>query len=89
MKISISATWFTYIVKCRDQSYYTGITNDLVKRLHAHNSGKGAAYTRGRGPVKLIYCEKFSTRSEASIREFTIKKLTRLQKEKLIENSSF
>lgn len=76
--------WWVYIVACRDSTYYTGITPNIEQRIKTHNAGKGAAYTRGRGPVKLIYCEKFSTRSEASIRESAIKKLNRSQKEKLI-----
>lgn len=80
--------WWVYIVQCNDDTYYTGITPNIDLRIQTHNAGKGAAYTRGRGPVKLTYCEKFSTRSEASIREFAIKKLTRQQKEKLIKNTA-
>jgi putative endonuclease len=76
--------WFVYIVECSDGTYYTGISNDVKNRIEKHNTGKGAAYTRGRGPVKLIYSEKLSTRSEASIRESIIKKLSKLQKVKLI-----
>lgn len=80
--------WFIYIIKCRDNTYYTGITPNIEQRIKTHDAGKGAAYTRGRGPVKLVHSERFQTRSEASVREAAIKKLTRLQKEKLIKNSS-
>ncbi|MBT5074653.1 MAG: GIY-YIG nuclease family protein [Kordiimonadaceae bacterium] len=76
--------WTLYILKCADSSYYTGITNDLAKRLSDHESGKGAKYTRGRGPFEVIYKETLKNRSEATKREIEIKKLTRLEKEKLI-----
>jgi len=75
---------YTYILECSDGTYYCGYTNDYEKRLAAHNSGRGAKYTRGRGPVKLIYLETFETKEEAMSREFSIKKLTRAQKEELI-----
>jgi putative endonuclease len=76
--------WHTYIILCRDHTYYTGISNDLPKRMATHNSGKGAAYTRGRGPVQLIYSEQFNSKSAALKREIAIKKLTRQAKEQLI-----
>ena len=60
---------FTYIVKCSDGSLYTGWTNDLDKRLKAHNSGRGAKYTKTRRPVELVYYEKFLTKQEAMSRE--------------------
>lgn len=75
-----SPPWFTYIVECHDHTYYTGITNNLAKRLLTHNTGKGAAYTRGRGPVKLVYSEACADRSSASKREAAIKKLSRPEK---------
>lgn len=75
---------YTYILRCRDDSLYTGWTNDLKKRLADHNSGKGAKYTRGRGPVELIYYEAFSSKEEAMSREYTIKKLTPQQKRQLV-----
>lgn len=78
--------WFIYIVECCDKSLYTGITNDLGKRLEKHNSGKGAKYTRGRGPIILKYFEKVSSKSTALKREIEIKKLTRAQKDKLIHS---
>ncbi len=77
--------WVVYILKCRDDSYYTGITNDLDKRIIDHGAGIGAKYTRGRGPIELIYTEPCEDRSSASKREFFIKKLTRRQKEALIQ----
>lgn len=77
---------FTYILKCSDESLYTGWTNNLQKRIDDHNSGKGAKYTRGRGPVTLVYYETFLTREEALRREHEIKKLTRSEKMKLAEN---
>ena len=75
--------WFTYIVQCADNTYYTGLTYDLDHRIKTHNAGKGAVYTRGRRPVKLIYFEKFNSYTEAARREHLIKKLTSKQKEKL------
>ena len=75
---------YTYIVKCSDGTYYTGYTNDLEKRLLAHNAGKGAKYTRNRLPVEMVYFEEYEDKSEAMKREYAIKRLTRKQKEKLI-----
>ena len=75
---------FTYIVKCSDGSLYTGWTNDLDKRLKAHNSGRGAKYTKTRRPVELVYYEKFLTKQEAMSREARIKQLSRSQKLELI-----
>lgn len=75
---------FTYILECADGSYYTGWTNDVEKRLAAHNSGKGAKYTRGRTPCVLRYIEENADRSLAEQREAAIKKLPRPQKEALI-----
>lgn len=78
--------YFVYIVKCEDKTYYTGYTNNIEKRLKAHNDGKGAKYTRVRLPVQLVYKECYETKSEALKREYAIKKLTRSQKEKLIQS---
>ena len=75
---------FMYIVRCSDGSLYTGWTNDLTKRLQAHNDGTGAKYTKGRRPVELVYYEVFPTKEEAMKREFAIKQLTRAEKEELI-----
>jgi len=76
-------SWIVYILKCSDESLYTGITNNLEKRLQLHASGKGSKYTRGRGPLELVHQERFKTRSLASKRELFIKKLNRLDKIKL------
>lgn len=74
---------YTYIVKCSDGTFYTGWTNDLEKRIAAHNSGEGAKYTRCRRPVELVYYESFETKEEAMSREWHIKRLTRKQKAEL------
>lgn len=76
---------YTYIVKCADGSFYTGWTNNLEKRIRDHNSGKGARYTRGRGPVELTYYEEFNTKEEAMKREWQIKQMTRIQKMQLFK----
>ena len=78
---------YTYILKCADETLYCGWTNDLEKRLEAHNSGKGAKYTRSRLPVELIYYEEFETKEEAMSREYHIKKLPREKKLELINKS--
>ena len=75
-----------YMVECADGSYYTGWTNDLENRLAAHNAGTGARYTRGRGPVRLVYKEECEDKQSAQRREWTIKKLTRAQKEQLVSS---
>jgi putative endonuclease len=75
--------WFVYMVECSDGSLYTGITNDVEKRLAAHNAGKGAKYTKGRGPVILKYLEKLSSKGKALKREIEIKKMSREEKQKL------
>lgn len=73
-----------YILECKDGTYYTGYTNDFPKRLRAHESGKGAKYTRGRGPFKVLLQETFETKEEAMKREALIKKWPRPKKETLI-----
>lgn len=75
---------FVYIVECRDGTFYTGWTNDLEKRLAAHNDGSGAKYTRGRGPVKLVYSEECASKGAALSRELAIKRLDRGGKLQLI-----
>lgn len=78
--------WIVYILECSDKTLYTGITNNLDKRLQQHNHGQeGAKYTRARRPVKCVYQEKQADRSDASKREMAIKKLTRSAKLKLIK----
>ena len=79
---------YVYILRCADGTLYCGWTNDLAARLDAHNSGKGAKYTRGRGPVELAYSEMFDTQSEAMHREAEIKKLTRPQKQALLDSQT-
>lgn len=79
---------YTYIVKCSDGTLYTGWTNDIEKRLEAHNSGRGAKYTKTRRPVSLVYLEKFLTKEEAMKREYAIKQMSRKKKEKLIEKGA-
>ena len=76
---------YTYILKCKDYSLYTGWTNDLKKRITSHNAGKGAKYTKARRPVELVYYEEFQTREEAMKREYAIKQLSRKEKEALIK----
>ena len=76
---------YTYILKCKDDSLYTGWTNDLKKRITSHNAGKGAKYTKARRPVELVYYEEFQTREEAMKREYSIKQLSRKEKEALIK----
>lgn len=76
---------YTYILSCADGTLYTGWTNDLDRRLAAHNAGRGGKYTRSRLPVTLVYHEEFETKQEAMSREWAIKHLTREQKRKLIE----
>jgi putative endonuclease len=76
--------WFVYLARCGDGSLYTGITNDLETRFEAHNKGKGAAYTRGRLPIVLIYSEAVPDRAAALRREAEIKRLSRLKKLELI-----
>ena len=78
-------TWKLYILRCGDGSLYTGITTDVEKRLEAHRSGKGAKYTRGRGPLELIYSEDCGDHSAALKRELEIKALPREEKLKLTE----
>ncbi|MBP2666429.1 MAG: hypothetical protein H6Q76_1409 [Firmicutes bacterium] len=75
-----------YMVECADGTYYTGWTNDLENRLAAHNAGTGARYTRGRGPVRLVYKEECEDKQSAQRREWAIKKLTRAQKEQLVSS---
>lgn len=78
-------TWFTYLVRCNDNSLYAGITTDIQRRVSEHNSAtKGAKYTRHKQPVALVYYETTSSRSLAAKREYQLKQLTKQQKEALI-----
>ncbi len=76
--------WYVYMVRCNDNSLYTGCTNDLQARINTHNQGNGAKYTRTRTPVKLVYSEQVKNRSQAQKRECEIKKLKRKEKLELI-----
>lgn len=76
--------WFVYILRCGDGSVYTGITTDVERRLEMHRSGKGAKYTRGRGPLEAVYRERCATHSDALKREWAIKSLPREEKLHLI-----
>lgn len=81
--------WYVYILRCGDGSLYTGITDDVPRRLAAHRSGKGAKYTRGRGPLELVFTQQVEDKSAALRREAEIKKLRRAEKENLIAQSGF
>ena len=80
--------WTVYMLECADKTLYTGITNDLDRRMAAHAAGKGARYTRGRGPFRLVYRETCQNRAEASRRETAIKLLDRTKKRQLCMVSS-
>ncbi len=82
MTLSANTPWFLYMVRCADDTLYTGITTDVERRISEHNSDDriGARYTRTRRPVQLVYTEQVESRSAAAIREAAIKKLTRRQK---------
>ncbi|KHD14816.1 GIY-YIG nuclease family protein [Clostridium butyricum] len=77
---------YVYIVECSDGTLYTGWTNNLDKRIGQHCNGTGAKYTRGRGPVRLVYHEEFNDKRDAMRREYEIKRYSRINKLKLIEN---
>lgn len=74
-----------YMLKCKDNTLYTGYTTDLSRRVQEHEEGKGAKYTRGRGPFQVVYIEKHETKEEAMRREYAIKQLARKEKVKLIQ----
>ena len=76
--------WYLYILRCGDGTLYTGVTNDVAARLEAHRAGLGAKYTRGRGPLELVYMEECSDKGTALKRELAIKALSREEKIKLI-----
>lgn len=80
--------WVVYILRCKDDTLYTGITDNLIRRLAVHRSGKGAKYTRGRSPLTLCYLQHCESKSEALRLELEIKKLTRSEKLALIESNT-
>ncbi len=75
---------YTYMVRCKDGSLYTGWTNNLEKRLQAHNEGSGAKYTKTRRPVELVYYEEYESKTQAMKREYEIKQLPKKKKEELL-----
>jgi len=77
----MTSSWFMYVVRCCDESYYTGITTNIDRRLHEHNHlSSGAKYTRSRRPVRLVYYESHDNRSSASKAEYAFKKKSRIEK---------
>jgi putative endonuclease len=80
-------TWVVYMLQCSDNSLYTGITNDLPKRVEAHNKGKGARYTRGRAPVSVVYQQDCDSKSDALKKEISLKKLPTEKKRALCQLS--
>lgn len=80
--------YYAYILECSDETYYTGYTTDIEKRINVHNAGKGAKYTRARLPVRLRYVKSFETKQEAMRYEWSIKQLTRAQKQQLMEGTT-
>lgn len=80
----MESNWYLYILRCKDDTLYTGITTDVEKRLEAHRTGKGAKYTRGRSPLELVYRESCGSHSDALKREHQVKMLTREEKQNLI-----
>lgn len=79
-----AVSWSVYLLRCKDGSLYCGISNDLNARLKKHNDGTGAKYTRGRGPVELVWKKRMKTPTDARKKEAEIKKLKKIQKESLI-----
>lgn len=79
---------YVYVVECSDGSFYTGYTTDVERRVQEHNAGTGAKYTRGRGPVSIVYTESFKSKSTAMQREYEIKQLSRVQKEQLVNDQN-
>lgn len=80
--------YYTYILKCSDGVLYTGYTVNLAQRVLHHNNGKGAKFTRGRGPVEVVYFEVHPSKSQAMTREIEIKRLSRIEKLKLISGEN-
>jgi putative endonuclease len=78
-------SWVCYLLRCADDTFYCGISNDMAKRLAAHNAGEGAKYTRGRIPVSVVYCENCADKSAALKREMRIKRMSRSAKQLLVQ----
>ncbi|MEF8829186.1 MAG: GIY-YIG nuclease family protein [Haloarcula sp.] len=79
--------YHVYVLRCSDNTFYTGYTTDVERRVREHDAGDGAKYTRGRTPVELVHVESFDSQSEAMSREYDIKQYTRAEKERLVESS--
>ena len=87
MQPMIDKPWFLYVVKCSDNSYYTGVTTDIRRRLREHNTtNRGSKYTKTRRPVKLVYSVVYDSQSEAQKAEYSFKQLTRSRKESIIQD---
>lgn len=86
LKETKTKQWFVYVLLCDDNTYYTGVTIDINKRLELHRTGKGAKYTRAHGANKIVFSEQHITRGRALVREAEIKKLPRKEKVKLVNN---
>jgi putative endonuclease len=84
----LGGVWCVYLLRCGDDSLYAGVTNDLFRRLEAHRKGRGARYTRGRGPLQLVHCEPVKNRSAALRREHALKRLNRREKLALVDAAS-
>ena len=82
-------TWYVYMLRCKDGTLYTGVSDDVARRAAVHNSGKGAKYTRSRRPVAVVYTEGCESHSAALRREIVIKRLTRQEKEQLIQATEY
>jgi putative endonuclease len=85
-KFKRKGKFYVYIAECSNGTYYTGYTNNLENRIRLHNSGKGAKYTRDRRPVRLVWCREFKYYKKAFLEEKRIKTLTRVQKERLVND---
>ncbi|WP_099353533.1 GIY-YIG nuclease family protein [Fredinandcohnia onubensis] len=79
---------YFYVLECKDGSFYAGYTTDVEERLKKHNEGKGAKYTRGRGPITLLFSQEFDTKEEAMRAEYRFKRLKRPEKERLLAMES-
>jgi putative endonuclease len=82
----MKSSWFTYIIECKDGSFYTGCTNHLIRRWHQHRNGSGAKYLRAHPPEKVVFVEQQPTQSEACKREYEIKQYSKHDKKALIRS---
>jgi len=80
----VAADHYVYVLRCADDTLYTGYTTDVERRVSEHNAGEGAKYTRGRTPVECVHVERFESKSAAMSREYEIKQLSRAKKERLV-----